>query len=149
MITLETEPSALANLNPLPNTYEFPVLPQIVAFDFGDSPVDSGDSVSATCSIIKGDFPLSIRWSMNGKQLRGDGGISVVLVNKRLSTISVESVSAEHVGNYTCLAENPAGNDSFTAVLNVNGTLRCFYCFILYNAHKPLISHPKQAKSFV
>ena len=130
LIALETEPSAPANLDPLLNAYEFPVLPQIVAFDFGDSPVDSGDSVSATCSIIKGDFPLGIRWSMNGKRLRNDGGVSVVLVNKRLSTISIESVSAEHVGNYTCWAENLAGNDSFTAVLNVNGTLKC--CYFLY-----------------
>ncbi|KAF2905043.1 hypothetical protein ILUMI_01126, partial [Ignelater luminosus] len=96
------------------------VLPQILPFDFGDEPINSGDMVSLSCSINKGDLPLDIFFSLNGQILDSSNGIVIAKVNKRLSTLSIEYVQAEHVGEYTCTAKNPAGISSYSAFLHVN-----------------------------
>lgn len=35
--------------------------------------------------------------------------------------MSIESVGASHVGEYTCVANNSAGSASHSAILKVNG----------------------------
>jgi hypothetical protein len=37
------------------------------------------------------------------------------------SVLSVPSLDGEHSGNITCIAENVAGNATYTAFLNVTG----------------------------
>lgn len=101
----------------------FPVKPQILPFDFGDVPINSGEMTSATCSVSKGDLPLNITWIFNKQPINRIGGVTISLVNHRLSALSIESVQAEHAGNYTCIATNRAGTTSYSANLNVNGTL--------------------------
>lgn len=98
------------------------VIPQILPFAFGDEPSNSGDAVSVTCSISKGDLPLEIGWAFNDEpltQLRTDITISS---GKRHSMLAIDSVAARHTGEYTCTASNRAGATSHTAVLAVNGT---------------------------
>lgn len=102
------------------------VLPQILPFDFGEESINSGDMTSISCSISKGDLPLNISWHFNDQLLKNQNGIAITKVNKRLSALSIESVQAEHAGRYTCTARNDAGTDSYSAYLNVNGTLYCF-----------------------
>lgn len=61
-------------------------------------------------------------------------GIVISQVNKRLSTLSIESVQAEHVGEYTCVAKNRAGEGRHSSILHVNGTnmgLIFFFSLIL------------------
>lgn len=41
-----------------------------------------------------------------------------------MSILSIENVQHEHIGNYSCIAENEAGRSSHSAVLNVNGIPR-------------------------
>lgn len=41
---------------------------------------------------------------------------------KRFSTLNIDYVQAEHRGQFTCTAKNPAGDASYSAYLNVNGT---------------------------
>nr|XP_015838891.1 PREDICTED: Down syndrome cell adhesion molecule isoform X19 [Tribolium castaneum] len=96
------------------------VPPQILPFDFGDDPVNSGDVVSLTCSVNKGDLPLRIFWSFNNDTSVDKYGIVVSLVNKRLSTLSIDSVEAHHTGDYKCIAKNSAGVSIHSTQLNVN-----------------------------
>lgn len=102
--------------------FVFPVLPQIVPFDFGDDDINSGESISAMCTITKGDLPIKINWFLNDKPVNMFDGIIVNHVTKKMSTLSIESVDASHTGHYTCSASNMAGNVNYTAVLSVNGT---------------------------
>lgn len=99
----------------------FTVLPQILPLDFGEESVNAGDLASLTCSVHKGDLPIDIEWLHNNKSITDADGISVSRVNKKISTLSIDSVLAEHAGEYTCLAKNPAGSTSSSAFLNVNG----------------------------
>lgn len=94
---------------------------QILPFDFGENAVNSGDMATVQCAVPKGDFPIRFSWTHNGKDIDLRDGISISKINKRISTLSIESVIAEDGGNYTCVAENPAGASSYTATLNVIG----------------------------
>jgi hypothetical protein len=101
--------------------FSFPVPPQILPFDFGDEQFNSGDMTSASCSISKGDLPLTIFWIFNGRTVDNGNGVVVSLVNKRLSTLSIESVQAENAGEYSCVATNAAGEGRQSSTLRVNG----------------------------
>lgn len=104
----------------------FLVPPQIVPFDFGSDPVNSGDMATTQCAVTKGDFPIKIRWTLNNHPVNDIPGVSVSKINNRISTLSIESVEDIHAGTYTCFAANKAGRVSHTSLLNVNGTFSCF-----------------------
>lgn len=69
----------------------------------------------------KGDLPLKIHWQLNNEILNSGNGIFINRNGKRISVLSIENVQHEHIGNYTCVAENEAGRSSHSAILNVNG----------------------------
>ncbi|XP_029175732.1 Down syndrome cell adhesion molecule-like protein Dscam2 isoform X18 [Nylanderia fulva] len=97
------------------------VAPQIFPFTFGDEPVNSGEAISATCSILKGDFPMDIAWAFNGEPISAENADQFSITKgKRLSVLSIDAVAARHAGEYTCTASNKAGASSHTAVLAVN-----------------------------
>ncbi|XP_050561803.1 cell adhesion molecule Dscam2 isoform X29 [Spodoptera frugiperda] len=96
------------------------VMPQVTPFDFGEEILNAGDTVSLTCTVGKGDLPLKIHWQLNDKILNSGNGVLINRNGKRISVLSIENVQHEHIGNYTCIAENEAGRSSHTAVLNVN-----------------------------
>lgn len=100
------------------------VPPQIAPFDFGEEIINSGELVSVTCSVHKGDLPIEITWFHNGKPIFDGDGLTI-MKSKKVNTLSIESVSFENAGEYTCVAKNTAGSTSQTAVLNVNGTILC------------------------
>lgn len=90
-------------------------------FEFTDETMNVEDTVSLTCTVSKGDFPLDISWEFNSKVLKNGNGIVVNQNSKRISMLSIDAVQAAHRGNYTCIAKNKAGNAMHTAQLNVNG----------------------------
>ncbi|XP_046962727.1 Down syndrome cell adhesion molecule-like protein Dscam2 isoform X39 [Vanessa cardui] len=96
------------------------VVPQVTPFDFGDDVLNAGDTVSLTCTVGKGDLPLKIHWHLNDKPLNSGNGLFITRNGKRISVLSIENVQHEHIGNYTCIAENEAGRSSHSAILNVN-----------------------------
>lgn len=102
----------------------FQVTPQIVPFTLGDGPANSGDTISAFCTVSRGDPPLEFSWYFNGEKLstsdRQDLSIST---SKRRSVLEIESVKAHHAGEYTCSVSNGAGATSHSSVLIVNGNL--------------------------
>ena len=73
------------------------------------------------CTVLKGDSPLNLTWSLNERPIGENEGV-VVMKMKRFSTLNVDSVQAVHSGKYTCTATNLAGSNSHSAYLTVNGT---------------------------
>ncbi|XP_029035538.1 Down syndrome cell adhesion molecule-like protein Dscam2 isoform X21 [Osmia bicornis bicornis] len=97
------------------------VAPHIGPFSISDGPANSGDMVSATCSIMKGDFPVEIVWKFNDRTIGfNDPDVTITRINKHMSALSIESVAARHAGEYTCVATNRAGNVSHSTTLAVN-----------------------------
>lgn len=97
------------------------VPPQIVSFDFGETAVNSGDMASVICTVHKGDFPIEVTWTLNGRNLEQVEGVSILRTNKRISQLSIDSVDAAHAGEYVCKATNEAGFVEHSAYLRVNG----------------------------
>ncbi|XP_031772523.1 Down syndrome cell adhesion molecule-like protein Dscam2 isoform X3 [Apis florea] len=97
------------------------VAPHIGPFSISDGPANSGDMVSATCSIMKGDFPVEIVWKFDGRAIGfNDPDVTITRINKHMSALSIESVAARHAGEYTCVATNRAGNVTHSTTLAVN-----------------------------
>ncbi|XP_076297120.1 Down syndrome cell adhesion molecule 1 isoform X38 [Lasioglossum baleicum] len=104
--------------------------PQLAPFSFGEEAANAGEMATVQCAVIKGDLPLKIIWSLNGRPIEagrvsGDHGynnpdIIVSRGSKRISTLTIDSVAARHAGEYKCTATNAAGSTSHTSVLSVN-----------------------------
>ncbi|XP_044595769.1 Down syndrome cell adhesion molecule-like protein Dscam2 isoform X1 [Cotesia glomerata] len=98
------------------------VSPQIAPFSIGDEPANWGEQVSAMCSVLKGDQPVEIRWSLNGQLItrQNHPDIMISKTGKKISLLSIDAVTAQHAGEYSCEASNQAGSTSRSAVLSVN-----------------------------
>uniref|UniRef100_A0A1B0GLK3 Ig-like domain-containing protein n=1 Tax=Lutzomyia longipalpis TaxID=7200 RepID=A0A1B0GLK3_LUTLO len=95
------------------------VLPHISPFTF-DEDIFNGDSVQVTCHVTKGDKPLNISWKFMKEELRPSLGINTINLGDKTSMLIISSVSAGHMGEYQCLAENGAGIVEHSAQLNVH-----------------------------
>lgn len=71
---------------------------------------------------------MNISWKHNNNTLNNDGNIAILRVNKKISTLSFDSVDANHIGEYTCIASNLAGTTSYSTNLLVNGTFTFSHC---------------------
>lgn len=99
------------------------VAPQISPFLFGDEPLNRGEVASVTCVVPKGDLPLDIYWTLNSALIvNGELGFTIVRLNKRTSSLNVDSLEAVHRGSYKCIANNSAGYAEYVATLDVNGS---------------------------
>ena len=101
----------------------FEVPPRIVPFEFshGDDAITSGEPLTVQCGVSEGDMPVTFRWTFHGKELSSQMGIATVRLNSRVSLLSIDSIAAGHAGDYTCTAQNSAGQVNHTAVLLVQG----------------------------
>lgn len=101
----------------------FAVMPVISPFTF-DGPLNEADSVVLTCYVPKGDKPVKIKWYHNGRHVsHHTRGISTSVFGSQASLLNIPTVEPAHRGNYTCAVTNAAGKTTFTAILDVNGTL--------------------------
>lgn len=97
------------------------VLPRIIPFSFEDGPASSGQDITVTCTVPEGDLPIDISWYLNSKSIVEYAGITTSKMGKRNLMLNIESVTADHSGNFTCSARNKAGSVSYTTDLNVYG----------------------------
>lgn len=98
------------------------VRPKILPFSFGSAPSNAGNPVQVGCTVMEGDKPLRISWSFYGEELSSNMGVSTMPVGDSMNVLIIPSVVPSNRGNYTCVAKNSAGNDSFTSQLLVNGS---------------------------
>lgn len=78
-----------------------------------------GEPVSIQCTISGGDLPIEVRWKLNGKEIPID--VSLTKIGKRMNVLMIDTVTAHHAGNYTCLAKNKAGEAEYSSALFVIG----------------------------
>lgn len=102
----------------------FAVAPQLLPLDSGEDILNTGESTSLMCSIIKGDLPIEITWLHDNETVENDNTLSVIRVTKKTSTLNIDSVQETHAGRYTCIAKNEAGYCSHSTDLHVNGTYK-------------------------
>lgn len=93
-------------------------------FNFGEVPFNPGDTAVVNCVATKGDLPLDISWTFSSETMDSSlqRDITTMPVSPRTSMLTINSVSANHQGNYTCIVQNAAGRAEYAATLVVNGT---------------------------
>ncbi|KAI4491232.1 hypothetical protein M0802_010328 [Mischocyttarus mexicanus] len=116
------------------------VPPTIAPFSFNKD-LSEGVRAQVTCMIEKGDPPFTIIWSKDGEPIGSSGtaafgntgitgttrhsqipaGLRVTSIDVHSSSIVIDRVTAEHTGNYTCLARNSVAEVVWTAELVVRG----------------------------
>lgn len=84
-----------------------------------------GDRASLTCSVVKGDLPLTITWRKDGKLIDPSQHMSIKHVDQYNSILLIENLGSDHTGNYSCCVRNLAAEvENFQSLL-VNGN--CYY----------------------
>lgn len=96
-------------------------MPRIVPFSFEEGPAQTGQDMTLTCNVPDGDLPLKIQWFLNMEPVSMIQGITTSKVGKRTSYMNIESIKGKHAGNYTCMAENKAGQIRYSTELKVYG----------------------------
>ncbi|UYV62084.1 hypothetical protein LAZ67_1007773 [Cordylochernes scorpioides] len=96
-----------------------------------------GDKTTLTCSPIKGQSPFTIKWLKDGEPFTAKSSSKIKLVSsEHISTLYFDQIEAADRGNYTCNMSNKYGQDSFTAVLNIQaGYLNMCLFNILTSLH--------------
>uniref|UniRef100_A0A182QBV3 Down syndrome cell adhesion molecule n=1 Tax=Anopheles farauti TaxID=69004 RepID=A0A182QBV3_9DIPT len=93
------------------------VLPHMLPVEFGSDIIFLNDMVTSSCTVNKGDFPIDIFWKFNDRRIASEDGITVSRTNQRMSVLTIDAVRDQHSGNYTCVAQNRAGQVQQTALL--------------------------------
>ena len=75
----------------------------------------------SACFVQDGDKPVTLSWLKNAKPLAQDSSIQTSLINDYTSLLVIEKATAEHSGNYSCVATNAARSVKTTATLSVSG----------------------------
>lgn len=87
----------------------------------------AGLPTQATCIVLDGDTPITLRWLKDGKPIiSSSSGVQITQASEIASTLSIDKTSGEHSGNYTCSASNDASTTSSSTMLTINSK---FYSF--------------------
>lgn len=83
-----------------------------------------GDTLQLTCVVSSNaDLPIQLTWAFQGTDTakQKQDGVSIMKMGSKGSVLIIESLQADHSGNYTCRASNNAGTDEYTTTVVVNG----------------------------
>ncbi|KAH8029781.1 hypothetical protein HPB51_004786 [Rhipicephalus microplus] len=96
--------------------------PKIQAFSFSPD-LSMGDAAVVICAVKKGSRgPHTLSWLKDSRRLSEDHRVSVFRQSDMLCTLTIRDVGPDDVGNYSCVARNARGEDTFTAPLAVSDT---------------------------
>ncbi|GFS81552.1 down syndrome cell adhesion molecule-like protein 1 homolog, partial [Nephila pilipes] len=95
------------------------VRPVIEPFNLPPS-VQMGQRLSITCTVIKGDPPITLKWLRDEHALKKDGDIRIHNLADYSSTLLFDPVKPEHRANYTCVATNEAGSERHSAAMVIH-----------------------------
>lgn len=115
------------------------VPPKITPFEFAKD-VNVGDRVSVQCVVGTGDLPLTFNWLKDGVPISSDifhddksprksaslneeGTINIRQNDEFSSALSINSLKPNQGGTYTCIVENDAAKETYSALLRVNGKI--------------------------
>ncbi|KAM7294607.1 hypothetical protein ISCGN_024113, partial [Ixodes scapularis] len=96
------------------------VAPKIQDFSF-PTHVALGKRAQVHCAVYEGDGPLTFFWTKDGVRLASGQETSIRQTTDLTSLLTLDSISAQSLGNYTCVVNGPGGSDSYTATLSVKG----------------------------
>src|SRR5436309_546343 len=103
-------------------TSSFTVAPKIIPFTFQDDQNFKGMRAHITCAVSQGDSPLKFVWLKDKYNTTATlDGVSIRQYDSHTSSLSIESVTSRHSGNYTCVVSNIAATVSYAAQLLVQG----------------------------
>ncbi|KAK8785232.1 hypothetical protein V5799_008415 [Amblyomma americanum] len=106
----DTSSAALLVHGP-PKVFEFTFPPEVAL----------GDEILVGCVVKKGAHgPYHFTWQRDGRDLESSDRLSVFGQSRTSVALRIMGVRPEDVGNYTCVASNSFGSDSFTAPLVVH-----------------------------
>ncbi|XP_029043947.1 Down syndrome cell adhesion molecule-like protein Dscam2 isoform X5 [Osmia bicornis bicornis] len=86
-----------------------------------DRDIHLGERTTLTCSVTRGDLPLTISWLKDGRAMGPSERVTVTNMDQYNSILMIESLSPDHNGNYSCVARNLAAEVSHTQRLVVHG----------------------------
>ncbi|XP_035221790.1 Down syndrome cell adhesion molecule-like protein Dscam2 [Stegodyphus dumicola] len=95
------------------------VRPVIEPFNLPPS-VQMGQRLSITCTVIKGDPPITLKWLRDDHVLKKDGDVRIHNLADYSSTLLFDPVKPEHRANYTCIASNEAGSERHSAAMVIH-----------------------------
>ena len=106
-------------------SWPFPVPPIIEPFTFQEG-LSEGMRTRTVCGVAAGDPPLTISWLKDGHSLvplspKLASATNVSQLDSYSSLLSITNLTAEHSGDFTCVAANPAAEVRYTAKLQVKG----------------------------
>jgi hypothetical protein len=87
----------------------------------GRDVLNENDIAQASCIAVRGDEPMTIKWTFHGSSISSDPGILTTPIGGRGSNLIIMRVDSRHSGQYTCTASNEAGSRSASVQLTVNG----------------------------
>ena len=80
-----------------------------------------GERLALQCAVVKGGLPLTLTWLKENAAITNTAGINVNRINDFTISLTIETLSWQHAGHYTCRAQNDAGRAEFTALVVVQG----------------------------
>lgn len=92
-------------------------VPKIQPFQF-PTDVQLGYKASIMCMVSTDQTSISYEWYKDGRKLKSNGNINID-TNKMFSTLVINPVEENSIGNYTCKAKSEFGQDYHSTVLYV------------------------------
>lgn len=82
--------------------------------------LQEGQTVKLHCDLIEGKQPVNFYWKFNGKKLETND--EFLIINKEEETsLKIKNLSFNHLGSYSCSAENEYGKNEKQTKINFNG----------------------------